>query len=190
MSNKKTYILWTISSIIIFISIYIAINDKYQAHFINILCIVGFVISVVGLYIAYSQILSLKKISEDTKAEVEKSVLLNNNILLMSELSSKTEIVNAIEDYLKGDKYDICILRMKDLQITLNSIKNQEQYYSLISKKSFQSILSNFNIDLYNIQSYTTKNSSKYEIDKILIIKHLNDMRLLFNSVEIKIKNS
>lgn len=160
-------------------------ND--EKTYINIVSIIGFIFSILGLLIAFFQIASVKQIAEDTHEEVTKHIILNNKLLMISDLSSKAAMVNEIQSYLRDNKIEICILRMKDLKISLNSIKNQEQYSTLFAKKKFNDVFLTFNIDLNNIHDLYL--NEKYKIDKPLIIKNLEELSTLLLSVEVKLKS-
>ncbi|MGF7039113.1 hypothetical protein [Mucilaginibacter lappiensis] len=182
--TKATYAIITAIFICILLYLFLPKNDK---TFINTLGIIGCILSLVGLVLAYIQILSIKQIAEDTKMKITENITLNNNILMLSDLARKAEIVGEIQGYLRDDKIEMCILRMRDLKVILNTIKNQERYRSLVAKKEFRTIFENFNLDLTNFQTH--KFTAKGKIDKAIISTHLEDLSTLFLSVEVQLKN-
>jgi hypothetical protein len=126
---------------------------------LNVLAIIGFLLSVLGIIIAYIQILSIKDITKQTQLEVLASIRFNNNLLMVSDLSRKAAMVDEIQGFIKDDKIELCILRMKEF------------YNSLFSKKEFKSIFEDFNIDLDNFQQHHL--STKNKLDKGKIITNL-----------------
>ena len=151
---------------------------------INVIGIIGFMLSILGLIIAYIQILSVKQITQITQQKVEDGIQLNNDILMISDLSRKAAIVDEIQGYLKDDKIDMCILRMKDLKLILNSLRYQSQYSQLFSKKQFSNAFQSFNIDLNNFQTAHLNN----RIDKEIVLRNLEELSTLLLSVEVKLK--
>lgn len=157
-------------------------NDR---NYINVLTILGILLSLLGLVIAYFQLVSVKQIALETKQKVKDSITLNNNILMISDLSRKVAMVSEIQGYLRDGKIELCILRMNDLKIVLISLRNQNQYSTLVSKATFRKVFDSFSIDLYNFQRHSVDNSA---IDLTVVMKNLNELSTLFLSVEIKLK--
>jgi hypothetical protein len=173
-------------SAVLFLLFYFILPDS-QRIFINILSISGFLISVLGITIAYFQILSIKDISNHTQQKVLENIRLNNNILMLSDLSRKVAMIDEIQVFLREDKIELCIIRMKDLKIILNSLRNQEYYSVLFSKKEFKAVFEDFNIDLDNFQRHQL--NVKYKLDKAKIITNLEALSTVLLSLEIKLKN-
>ena len=149
--------------------ILMACLSRRERSLINILSIIGVVLSVLGIWIAYFQILSIKAITLATQKEVKESISQNNKIHMLADLSRKVAIIDEIQGFLKSDRIDMCILRMKDLKIVLNSLRNQEVYYNLFSKQEFKTAFEDFNIDLDNFQKSTLNEKFKLNKGKILI---------------------
>ncbi len=105
---------------------------------------------------------------------------------MLTDLSRKAAMVDEIQSFLKEDKIELCILRMKDLKSILNSLRNQEYYGTLLSKKEFKVVFENFTIDLYNLQRYHMNPLNR--LDKLLILINLEKLSSLFLTVEIKLK--
>lgn len=159
-----------------------------QRNTINVIGVIGFVLSIVGLVVAIIQVESVKKVGKQTQKEVSDSLSLYSNILMISDLATKVSMVNEIQGYLKDNKIEMCIMRMKDLKIILNSLKNQDQYHALFTKKSFNEVFSTFNIDLDNIQQHLLNERKK--LDKSAIVTNMEALSTLLLSVEVKLKTA
>ncbi|TDG36886.1 hypothetical protein EZJ43_06295 [Pedobacter changchengzhani] len=183
MTFRYKVLISALGSVILFtiLLFFTPVNDR---TFINVLSIIGFLLSLLGILIAYFQILSIKTISDETNKKIGQSIELNNKIFTLSDLSRKAAMVDEIMGYLRDNKIDMCILRMKDLKIIINNLRNQEKYHALVSRKQFKGVFDNFNLDLYNFQTAHLGSS----INKATVIKHLEDLSTLFLSVEIKLK--
>lgn len=180
---------WIIASASIIISIicYFSLEEG-ERKFINVLGICGFILSLMGIIIAYGQILSIKEIAIETQNKVNENITLNNNIIMLSDLARKAAMVDEIQGYLRDDKIEMCILRMRDLKVIVNNLRNQDQYSSLISRKEFRTVFENFNLDLNNFQTH--KFQAKGKIDKSIISRNLEELSTIFLSVEVKLKNT
>lgn len=186
MSDRNKIWVSILVSIILFIILFILLPN-HDKTLINIFGILGLILSLLGIVIAYLQILSVKEIAKQTKDKVSDSILLNNTILMISDLSRKTLIIDEIQRYLKDNKIELCILRMKDLKLILNSLKSQEQYNYLFRKSKFNEVFQTFNIDLDNCHRHHLNDKSK--INKESIIKNLEELSTILLTVEIKLKN-
>lgn len=185
MNYRQRTIFIVVFSFFIFIILVLCLGET-QRSFINILSLFGTTLSLMGIVIAYFQILSVKQIALDTSTKVNENIILNNRIIMLSDLSRKAAMVDEIQGYLRDDKIEMCILRMKDLKVILNNLRNQEQYNILVSKKEFKNVFENFNIDLNNFQSFQL--NPKLKIDKSIISRNLEELSTIFLSVEVKLK--
>lgn len=155
---------------------------------LNVLGILGFTLSFIGVVIAYFQILSIKKITIETQNKVNASLALNSKILMISDLSRKVAMVDEIQGYLRADKIELCLLRMKDLKSLLNSLSNQKQYSSLVSQREFNNIRNRFMVDLINLQNQSFEKGN--ELDRAKIHENLEGLSTAFSNVEIALKTS
>jgi len=186
VSQRNKVLLSLLISVILFLVLYFTL-PKEDRTFLNVLAIVGFLLSVLGIVIAYIQILSIKEVTEQTRSAVIHNIKLNNNLLMISDLSRKVAMVDEIQGFIKEDKIELCILRMKDLKVILNAVRNQDSYQSIVSKKEFKVVFEDFNIDLDNFQKHHLNNRNK--LDKVKILINLESLSSLLLSLEIKIKN-
>lgn len=155
---------------------------------LNVLGILGFTLSFIGVVIAYFQILSIKNITIETQNKVNASLALNSKILMISDLSRKVAMVDEIQGYLRADKIELCLLRMKDLKSLLNSLSNQKQYSSLVSQREFNNIRNRFMVDLINLQNQSFEKGN--ELDRAKIHENLEGLSTAFSNVEIALKTS
>jgi hypothetical protein len=184
-SARNLFIMWAILSVAITVLMYLPLESENKTY-LNFLAVGGFVAQILGLLITYIQINSVKEITKATEQQVKDSIELNNGILMISDLSKKIEMVNEIQGYLNDDKIELCILRMKDLKIILNSLKNQDQYKGFFLKRNFNDVFSKFIVDLDNLHAHRTK---RQKFDKLIVIKNLEEISTLLSSVELKLKS-
>jgi hypothetical protein len=154
---------------------------------INTIGLIGFILSVLGILLSYLQILSIKDIALNTRQAVDENTILTQNILMISDLATKVKIVDEIQTYLRDGKIELCLLRMKDLKVSLNTIKNLSHYSALTNKKEFNAIFGIFNSDLALFQSYIV--NDKRKVNKEAILGNLEILSTVLQSVEVKLKN-
>lgn len=151
-SQKQTLVFFTIGTILIVI-LFNLITEK-ERTIVNFFTLFGTFASIFGLWIAYIQIISLKKTNEQTKIAVENSLNKINQMLSVSELSKAIKLIQEIQTSNNNGKHEVSLIRMKDLKAILIQIR--------------------FNLDL-NI--YTETNSYNQNITDISInINNMNDL--------------
>ena len=186
MPRKEVILYTAFATIVVSVGLYYLIPSEDRT-ILNVLAIIGFVISLMGIIISYLQILSLKQIAEQTRLQVAESIKLNNDILMLTDLSRKSAMIDEIQIYLRDNKIELCILRMKDLKIVLNTLKSISIYKPFFNRKEFTQIFENFNIDLSNFQNHRLNNANS--IDKTVIMLNLDKLASFFQNVEIKLKS-
>lgn len=102
---------------------------------INNLCVVGFLVSILGIVIAYFQIMSVKEITKYTQAKLHENMVAHSNLHMISDLSGKGAMINEIQGYLKEENINMSAIRMKDLKVFLVALQNQPRYKFISEKK-------------------------------------------------------
>lgn len=105
---------------------------------------------------------------------------------MLADLSRKVAIIDEIQSFLKTDRIDLCILRMKDLKVILNSLRNQNVYFKLFSQQEFKTAFEDFNIDLDNFQKSSI--NGKFKLNKGKIITNLEALSTMLLTAETKLK--
>lgn len=154
--------------------------------FINYLNIVGLIIGIIGIIIAYIQILSIKQVTLAIKKEVTDSLNKNKSILLISDISKKVSMITEIQGFIRFNKIEMCVLRMKDLKLLLSDLNTYKEFSSLVNKKEFTNSFSDFHIDLENFHKSLLNDKNK--IDKEKINANLEKLSTLLIDVEFKLK--
>ena len=187
VSNRNK--IWFIGGIalVLLIGCVILLPSKDRT-FINYLGIIGFLLSIAGLIIAYLQILSVKEVALITQKEVTENIKRLNSLNLISDLIKKFSMIGDVQDFLKADKIDMCILRMKDLKILLSELSNHDEFGTLVNKKDFNNAYADFNIDLTNFHKFLLNNKNK--IDKEKIMTNLEQLSTILLGVEFKLKKT
>jgi len=180
--------IWIIATIIFIVALFICISclPPIDRTFINILNIVGLILSIIGILIAYLQILSIKEVTLAIQTEVKESLKKNKSMLLISDISKKVSMITEIQGFLRFNKIEMCVLRMKDLKLLLSDLNSDKQFSSLVNKREFGSSYSDFHIDLGNFHKFLL--NEKNIIDKEKINANLEQLSTILLGVEFKLK--
>ena len=154
---------------------YILFNlDETQKSQLNYLTIIGTAISIigsfasiVGLIIAYFQIISIKKTTEETKIKVDNSLRKMNEVLMVSELSKSVQVLREIQSYLSEKRIDFAQMRMKDLKPALIQVKYNKKLQGLVSENNFNDLIQDFGLNLETINAHVAGSKKGFSIHVI-----------------------
>lgn len=182
--NKIWFISILTTAIVLTSSIYFL--PSKERNYINYLSILGLILGILGLVISYLQILSIKEITLTIKKEVTESLNRNKSVLLISDISKKVSIITEIQSFIRNNKIEMCVLRMKDLKLLLSDLNTYKQFSTLVNKKEFNNSYADFHIDLENFHKSLINDKNK--IDKEKINSNLEKLSTLLLDVEFKLK--
>ena len=190
---------------------YLPVPDR---TLINLLGVVGFLLSILGLAISYIQIMSALESSELAQKEVSEaqerfeekiqlmqenfevkinamqeklneSMVTHSNLHMIADLSSKGAMIGEIQGYLRDNNIKMSAIRMRDLKALLMALQNQSRYSTLAKKEEFKAALVNFHINLDNLQRQHFR-AGKIDLGKIN--QDLEALSGVFLSVEHNLK--
>ena len=154
MIKLSKYKIWItvifIIGTLIISTIFSLLSDKEQT-IINAFTLFGTFFSLFALVIAYIQIQSINKTSTLTKLAVEKSLLRINQILSVSELSKANKVIQEIQSYLIQQKYEIALLRMKDLKSILIQVKYNNDLTEYTNNRVYNQNITDIGSDISNL---------------------------------------
>ena len=180
--NKFWFIF--LAAISLFTWLTIALPER-ERSFINYLGIIGFVMSILGLLIAYIQIMSLKEMTKTIQQEVQLNLQRQKSVHLISDISGKVVIIGEIQSFIRQDKMELCILRMNDLKRLLIDLKHNNEF-TKVARKDFNEAIENHNIDLTNMNRFLLNNKNK--LNREDISKNLEVLSEILIGVETKLK--
>ena len=135
LSNiQKVTILFFIIGLLVIIILYYNLNET-QKNTVNFISIFGTFLSFFGIVFAFLQLENLKEINNNTNIEVKKSLNRVNDILSISELSKGVKIIQEIQTSIHNEKYELSLIRMKDLKYILIQTKHNPKLIELTKKK-------------------------------------------------------
>jgi predicted nucleotidyltransferase len=186
MRIDKKYII-AILFIVCFLIIYFYLFNKWDRSILNFITLLGTFASLFGLIIALLQIKSIKKISEQTKQEVEKSLEHLNLLLSLSDLAKSNLMIREIMSHVKSGKYELAHIRMSDLKNILIEIQNKENLKDYIGIKKYSQYVIDLTIDMKNVYYFLINNKNEVEFNKIS--DNLEDLSTIIIDLENRIKS-
>lgn len=153
----------------LYILFFLEESQKTSFNYLTIIgtsiSIIGSFASIVGLVIAYFQILAIKKVAEQTNLKVEESIKRMNEVLIISELSKSVQMLREIQGYINDGKLNLVQMRMKDLKPLLIQVKYNQKLKDIILTTSYKTLLQDFGLNLENINSHIIEKSKKVDVN-------------------------
>lgn len=183
---RDTSFAWTIFIIgLVVISAVFYIMDS-EKKILDYIAYFGTYLSIFGLIITFSQILSVKEISEETAKKIEESMLKTFKLLSVAEISRSIQLIQEIQNYLRYDRLEAALIRMKDLKNSIIQLKQNENFSSVLNNQKYKSHLTNLSIETINVNQHIS--GTKIGINKNKIIGSLEEFENFLVEIEGKLK--
>ncbi|MDM1378447.1 hypothetical protein [Myroides marinus] len=186
MNNRKLILYSLGIGVIITLFIYFAFLEKEERNIINFISFLGTFISFAGLYIAYDQIIDLKQQNEATRNSVEMAVLIINQNEAKSDLVKAIKIIDEIQTSNQYEKYELSLLRMKDLKNILLQTLHNNKIKIHIEQSIFKQHLTNIGIDIANLNDLII--GRKKGINNAKLNSNLENLSTILNEIDSKLK--
>lgn len=151
--------------------------------------LIGTIITILGFILTVSQLKTVEEIATDTQIEVNKAVAMVKThikeIFSLTECATAQQTVNEAEKYIREKKFELAVLRLKEIHKTLIGIFRDKELCGYTSVK-LDILVQNFGLDITNLNSNIETPS---EIDINIIFIHLGDATLAFVEIENYLKN-
>ena len=186
LSNiQKITILFFIIGLLIIIILYYNLNET-EKNIINFISIFGTFLSFFGIVFAFLQLESLKEINTNTNTEVKNSINRINDILSISELSKGIKVIQEIQTSIHNKKYELSLIRMKDLKYILIQTKHNSKLIELTKKDEYEDSIINLSIDINNVSDSLLKPNKAINYSKVN--SNLEDLSTKISELENKLK--
>lgn len=171
----RNYIYWFFSFLIGGLCVYIFFRQlsSNEQTILNLFSLLGTYASIFGLVIALVQIFRLKQISEITQLEVQSTQKRINQLVSVAELSKANKIIQEIQHFISTDKYDLCLLRMRDLKEIVIQSKCSSDLHKFTSTTEYNEIIQKLSEDLVNISDFV---KTKKRVNLSVINKNLENI--------------
>lgn len=128
----------------------------------------GTIASIVGLILAYIQILALKDTSDKIKKEVEKTISRFDTIVSVSDLSKTRALIEDIQTYLRSKNYYGAIIRLSDLKEALVSAKYTIGLEKIQRTTDYRECVMNTGIDISSINDFLIRREAEPDVTSIM----------------------
>lgn len=145
--------------------VFIILLKEIDRTLINILSIIGTIASLVGLGINYIQLREVKNISEANNKVIKETKESINYVLLLSDSGSVSHLIGDVQGYLREDKLELALVKMKDLKKYLISFKHLEKFKKNNSNSKISSNLTNLSTHINNISDNLSIKATNIKID-------------------------
>lgn len=165
---------------------------KILMDFLNmILSIVGILVSGFGLYYAICQVKGLQKITEQYQEQVREEVASAQNKiregLYISEITLCIKnLENAIK-YVRESKIEMALLRMEDIETTLNNNALADRYLDINNRIKFKNALEDYKDSLKSIIKNCDDES---KLNKDFVLETLSSIKSYLSIIDNTLKNT
>jgi uncharacterized protein with PQ loop repeat len=172
------FIILTLSIFIYCVYVYLNLQepDKNSINYITTIgtaiSVIGSFASIVGLFIAYSQIIELKNATELTKEEVTSTLKKMQKTLIVVELSKSVQVLREIQRYLSEEKFDFAQMRMKDLKEALIQVQYNYKNHNHIDR--YNELIMDFSLNLETINNHIKSARKGFKVQ--VIDKNMEDL--------------
>lgn len=153
---------------------------------INYITYFGTYLSIFGLLITISQVVTLKDLTIETNKKIDEALDKTFKTLTVSKIAKSIQIIREIQGYLKDDKYEAAMIRISDLKNFLIHIKQIRSIEDFINMEDYGSHLLNISVESTNINQYIY--GTKKNINKGLLISRLNSIENFLVEIEGQLK--
>ena len=155
----------------------------------SISSLIGTIITILGFWLTVSQLKTVEQIATETQTKVDEAVGLVKNrikeILSVSECVAAQQTVNEIEKYVSANKFELAVLRLKEIQKALIGIFCDEELKSKTSI-TLDILMKNIGLDITNLSANI---STPNQVNVKDIFPHLRDASVVFIEIENYLKN-
>lgn len=184
--NQIKMILSFIVGVILIGFVFFTLKDTEQTV-VNFFTLFGTFLSLFGLGVAYIQILDIKNINEGIQLAVSDSLKRINQVLSVSELSKANKIIQEIQTSNLNQKYEISLLRMKDLKHILIQIKSNAELNIYTETDVYNNNITDLNIDINNL-NFLVLGKKKNGVNSTKLNSNLEELSTILSEFENKLK--
>jgi hypothetical protein len=153
----------------------------------NYATVIGTICSLIGLAIAYVNIMALKKESAAISNQINLTLQKVNQLNSISEISKAIKTNQEIQQFIRDNKIELAHLRTLDLKYMLLHFNNDSQLKELTTNDTYIQLVIDFGIDLNSINDNLI--NPKRKVDYSKIVKNLEELSTYLTKFELKLKS-
>lgn len=182
---KKTIYITIIGFVGIIVCVYyFKESDKTLPNYATV---IGTICSIVGLSIAYINILALKKESIIISNQINLTLEKVNQINSLTEISKAIKVNQEIQEFLRNGKIELARLRTMDLKYMLLHFNNDLQLNELTSDEEYKKLILDYGIDLNSLNDSLI--NPKRKVDYTKVVNNLEELSTYLTKFELKLKS-
>ncbi|MDI9312960.1 MAG: hypothetical protein QM535_22305 [Limnohabitans sp.] len=182
--KRNTFIITGIGILGIILTIYFfKESDKTLPNYATV---IGTICSLIGLAIAYVNIVALKKASILMTSEIKNTLQKVNQLNSVSEISKAIKTNQEIQQYLRSNKIELAHLRTLDLKYMLLHFNSDPNLAELTVSDTYKRLVIEFGIDLNSINDNLI--NPKRKVDFFKIVNNLEELSTFLTQFETKLK--
>jgi hypothetical protein len=183
--RQNTYLLLGIGILGIVVTIFFFKDtDKTLPNYATV---IGTICSIIGLAIAYVNIVALKKASDNMALQIEQALQKVNQLNSVSEISKAIKTNQEIQQFIRTGKIELAHLRTLDLKYMLLHFNNNSQLTELTANVIYTQLVIEFGIDLTSINDNLI--NPKRRVDFTKIVNNLEELSTYLTQFETKLKS-
>lgn len=153
----------------------------------NYATVIGTICSLVGLAIAYVNIIALKDASILMTTEIKNTLQKFNQLNSVSEISKAIKTNQEIQQYIRSGKIELAHLRTLDLKYMLLHFNSDPILTELTVSETYKQLVIEFAMDLYSINDNLL--NPKRKVDLFKIVNNLEELSTFLTQFETKLKS-
>lgn len=159
-------------------------SDKTLPNYATVIGTIG---SLIGLAIAYINIIALKKESVVIATQINLTLQKVNQLNSISEMSKAIKTNQEIQQFIRDGKIELAHLRTLDFKYMLLHFNNDPQLNDLTKSDTYIQLVIDFGIDLNSINDILI--NPKRKVDYSKIVKNLEELSTYLTQFELKLKS-
>ena len=168
------------------------ITIKVLMETINlILSVIGILVSGFGLYYAIRQVQGLQSITKEYQEQVKQEVAsAQNNIregLYISEITLCIKNLESAIKYVRESKIEMALLRMEDIETTLNNNALADKYLDINNRLKFKNALEDYKDSL---KSIIKNGDDETKLNKDFVLETLSTIKSYLSIIDNSLKNT
>lgn len=152
----------------------------------NYATVIGMICSLIGLAIAYVNIIALKRESIIMTNQINLTLQKVNQLNSISEISKAIKTIQEIQEFIRNSKIELAHLRTLDLKYMLLHFNNDSNLKELTSNPRYSQLIIDFGIDLNSINDNLI--NPKRKVDYSKIVQNLEALSTFLTQFELKLK--
>lgn len=154
---------------------------------VSIIGTIGSFASIIGLIVAYQQILQLRKDANLIQNKVNESLLRINEITTIGDITKSIQVIREIQSHINDGRFNIAHLRMKDVKSALLGVRHEVEGKTLYSNPEFDNLMQTYSLDLSSLNSILT--GKKRDVNQDKVNENLEEIATVLIQLQNYIKN-